>query len=500
MGKTSLDKDLNKVVRLEEATAAGGRRLALPGLAAVFIAGCAIFAAAFVAEGPMAIYVTVGALIAGYMALNIGANDVANNMGPAVGSRALTMGGALLIAAVCEAAGAIIAGGDVVQTISKDIVTPPADMAATDFLMVMMAALLASAVWVNVATVLGAPVSTTHAVVGAVIGAGMAAAGGGVVNWPVMGGIAASWVISPLLGGLVAAALLAFIKWKILFKQDRVAAARRWVPLLVALMAGVFTLYMLGKGLAPIMAVGPVLTLVATLAATLAAWALAWPWVRRRARDMENRRKAVSRLFVPPLIVAAALLSFAHGANDVANAVGPLAAIAAAAKAGIAAPSEVALPVWVLLIGAAGISLGLALFGPRLIRTVGQEITRMDPMRAYCAALSAAITVLGASHLGLPVSSTHIAVGAVFGVGLLREAMTNRGWRRRPPQDRRPVKVEALNRTPEEALKKALKRERRKLVRRRHMWSIGAAWVITVPAAGVIAALLYLGLDLLTRG
>ncbi|WP_287157273.1 inorganic phosphate transporter [Euryhalocaulis sp.] len=499
MPKTSLDKDLKKVGRLETATTDLARGMALPGMAGVFLAAVAIFVAAFLSEGPLAIYVVVGALIGGYLALNIGANDVANNMGPAVGSKALPMTAALVIAAVCEGAGAMLAGGDVVSTISKSIVTPPADMPAVNFILLMMSAFLSAAIWINLATVLNAPVSTTHSVVGGVLGAGLAAAGASVVSWGTMAAIAASWVISPVMGGVIAAAFLAFVKWSILFREDRVSAARRWVPVLIALMAGVFVLYMLGKGLKKVVDVSDPASLVLAVLAALAMWAVARPWVNRRCRDMDNRRKEVSRLFVAPLIGAAALLSFAHGANDVANAVGPLAAIVAAAKTQMAAPTAVELPIWVLLIGAAGISLGLALFGPRLIRTVGQQITKMDPMRAYCVALSAAITVLIASHLGLPVSSTHIAIGGVFGVGLLREILTNRGLRRR--QDREPVPLteDQINETPEDAVKKLKKQERRRLVRRQHGWTIAAAWVITVPAAGGLAAVLYLGLSLMSR-
>src|SRR5690606_18673825 len=205
---------------------------------------------------------------------------------------------------------------DVVATVSKNIIAPPPDMEAAAFILMMLSALLASAIWVNLATILGAPVSTTHAVVGAVVGAGIAAVGTGAVNWPVMGGIAASWVISPAMGGLIAAGMLAFVKWTILFRHDRVAAARRWVPLLVGVMGGVFTLYMLGKGLSRVVEVGPVWSAASALTVFALAFALARPWVNSRARKMENRRKDVGRLFVPPLIVAAALLSFAHGAND----------------------------------------------------------------------------------------------------------------------------------------------------------------------------------------
>jgi PiT family inorganic phosphate transporter len=439
-------------------------------------------------------------VIGGYMALNIGANDVANNMGPAVGGKALTMMTALVIAGVCEAAGALLAGGDVVSTISKGIVTPDPSMQVEDFVLVMMAALLAAAAWINLATILNAPVSTTHSIVGGVLGAGIAASGPDIVNWPTMGKIAASWVISPVLGGVIAALFLGFIKWRVLFRKDRVAAARRWVPVLIGVMAGAFAAYLTMKGLKRIWKPSADIVLLLTLAGFALGWAGARPWVIARAARLENRRRDVSTLFVLPLIFATALLSFAHGANDVANAVGPLAAIVAAAETGLAAPAKVVLPLWVLAVGAAGIAAGLALFGPRLIRTVGEKITRMDAIRAYCVALSAAITVIFASGLGLPVSSTHIAVGGIFGVGFLREALVNRGIHRPGSKKARKAKKAlagmALNQTAEKAVKRRIKTERRRLVRRRHLWGIGAAWVITVPAAGVLAGLMFFVLRL----
>jgi PiT family inorganic phosphate transporter len=498
VAKTTLDKDLGKVARLEAATGELSRSIALPGLAVLFLVAVTIFAALVVADGPLAVYVIIGAVVAGYLALNIGANDVANNMGPAVGGKALPMAWALVIAAVCEAAGAILAGGDVVSTVSKGIITPPADLGTVNFILVMTAALFAAAVWINLATLIGAPVSTTHSIVGAVLGAGVAAAGFSVVAWPTLGAIAASWVISPVLGGIVAAGLLALIKFAVLFRQDRVAAARVWVPRLIGLMSGVFTLYMLSKGLSRVWS--PPTSVALGLAALMfvLGWVLAKPWVNARAAVMEDRRKAVSRLFVLPLIGAAALLSFAHGANDVANAVGPLAAIVDAAQNGGGA-GEVQLPLWVLAIGAVGISLGLALFGPRLIRTVGEKITKMDAIRAYCVAQAAAITVLLASALGLPVSSTHIAIGGIFGVGLLREGLTNRGVRRRPNGGAPQVPAPAVPDPMEDDLVQAAKREKRRLVRRRHAWGIAAAWVVTVPAAGLLSGLIYAALSLWSR-
>lgn len=492
MGKPSLDKDLKKVVQLEEATHSLSLAIAKPGLLLIFMAGAVATASLSIDVTSYATLVIVAALIAAYMALNIGANDVANNMGPAVGSRVLTMTGAIAIAAICEAAGAILAGGDVVKTVSKDLLIADHAIDTLAFIHVMMAALLAAALWIHLATYLGAPVSTTHSVIGGVMGAGAAAAGLAAVNWSVMGKIAASWVISPVCGGLIAAALLALIKWLILFRDDRVSAACRWVPVLVGLMTGVFAMYLVSKGMSRIWKPEPQTVLAFGLGFFILGFAVTRPSLNRRRAAMENRRKSVAELFTLPLIGGVALLSFAHGANDVANAVGPLAAIVAAAQSGPADAAKVVLPLWVLVIGAIGISLGLTLFGPRLIRTVGEKITKMDPIRAFCVALSAAVTVLVASAMGLPVSSTHIAIGAVFGVGYLREYITNKGVPN-PAVSPRSVFLgpSKLNRTPEEALINFQKKERRRLVRRQHVFGIAAAWVITVPAAALLAALGY---------
>ncbi len=492
MAKSVLDKDLKKVVRIETATYGLARSLAAPGLLVLFIAGSVALASLSIVEGPLSYFVIVAAVIAAYMALNIGANDVANNMGPAVGSRALKLAGALAIAAVCEAAGAILAGGDVVNTVARDLLRPAEAMQPIDLILIMMAALLAAAAWIHLATILGAPVSTTHSVVGGVLGAAVAAAGFHAVHWPMIGAIVASWVISPVTGGIVAAGLLAFVKFTVLFRSDRVAAARKWVPVLVGVMTGTFAMYLASKGLSRVWSpsVGTVLSLGVFF--LFAGWLVARPWVWGRSQGMENRRKHVSSLFNLPLIFAAALLSFAHGANDVANAVGPLAAIVAAAQGGTAQTAGLELPLWILVIGAFGIAIGLALFGPRVIRTVGEKITKMDAIRAYCVALSAAITVLVASALGMPISSTHTAVGAVFGVGFLREFLTNTGVPNPAVQPRTLfLNTAKLNKTPEQAIKNYQKRERRKLVRRQHVFGISAAWVVTVPAAALLAAAIH---------
>ncbi len=492
MGKPSLDKDLKKVVQLEQATHSLSLSLAKPGLLLIFMAGSVATASLSIDTTSYTTLVIFASVIAAYMALNIGANDVANNMGPAVGSRVLTMGGAIAIAALCEAAGAILAGGDVVKTVSKELLVEEHGLEALAFIHVMMSALLAAALWIHLATYLGAPVSTTHSIVGGVMGGGAAAAGMTAVNWSVMGKIAASWVISPVCGGIIAAAFLGLIKWLILYREDRVAAAYRWVPVLVGLMTGVFAMYLVTKGLSRIWKPDWQTVWAFGIGFFAAGLALTRPAIARRMATIENRRKSIAALFTLPLIGAVALLSFAHGANDVANAVGPLAAVVAVAEAGPADAGKVVLPLWVLVIGAIGISLGLTLFGPKLIRTVGEKITKMDPIRAFCVALSAAITVLVASAMGLPVSSTHIAIGAVFGVGYLREYITNKGVPN-PAVSPRSVFLEPskLNQTPEEALINFQKKEKRRLVRRQHVFGIAAAWVVTVPAAALIAALCY---------
>ncbi len=536
--KTSLDKDLRKVGRVQEAALEAGQQIVKVGIGLIFLA--AIWVIATVGYYDIRILpayehsavVVAACIIGGYMALNIGANDVANNVGPAVGSRALTLVGALVIAALFETAGAVMAGGDVVTTIKQGIIDPTLMPDARTFIWAMMAAVLAAALWLNLATYIGAPVSTTHSIVGGVMGAGIAATGFAAVNWVTVGKIAASWVISPVVGGVIAAAFLAFIKSAILFKEDKVAAARRWVPVLVAVMAAAFSVYLVMKGLKRVWKADLMALTAVGVTAFVVAYALVKPAVARASQTMENRRKAVTSLFTVPLIFSAALLSFAHGANDVANAVGPLAAIVDAASSG-GISGKVDVPIWVMLVGAVGISAGLMLFGPKLIRTVGEEITRLDRARAFCVALSAAITVIIASALGLPVSSTHIAVGGIFGVGFLREYLYRIDRRRKSaamalaaagsaglasaPADAtaNPGRAEAAaNSGREEAVgdpdpaeapadsgsetineaklqRKLEKARSRRLVRRSHLMTIVAAWLVTVPLSALLAALLF---------
>ena len=478
----TLDRDLGRFSALERATSYANRPLMGLGVSLVFIVLAGLIAFYLFGNTGNTVVVVIAAGLGAYMALNIGANDVANNMGPAVGANALTMGGAIAIAAIFESAGALLAGGDVVSTIAKGIIAPESMQTAAIFIWAMLAALFSAALWVNLATWIGAPVSTTHSVVGGVMGAGIAAAGFAAVNWPTMYKIAASWVISPILGGVVAALFLWFIKSCIVYQDDKIAAARKWVPFLVGIMGGTFAIYLALKGLKKIMKIDFSSALMIGLGVGLLIWLVMVPVIRKQSQGLENRNKSLKKLFGIPLVVSAALLSFAHGANDVANAVGPLAAIVQASASGVFTDA-VSIPLWVMAIGALGITFGLFLFGPKLIRMVGGQITKLNPMRAYCVALSAAITVIVASWLGLPVSSTHIAVGGVFGVGFFREWDAQRRMK------------SALISIPEASKQPKEERRRRKLVRRSHFLTIIAAWIITVPASAILSAGIFLGIN-----
>jgi len=506
--------------KIENATLFNRPEIVRLGYALLFIVGIMLYLYSQVANIPGGYMLVAAAMIGGYMAMNIGANDVANNVGPAVGSKALTLVGAIIIAAVFEASGALIAGGDVVGTIKKGIINPDAITDTATFIWIMMAALLAGAVWLNIATSLGAPVSTTHSIVGGVLGAGIAAGGLAIANWSKMGAIAASWVISPVLGGMIAAGFLFLIKRTITYKKDMRSAAKTMVPLLIMLMAWAFGTYLVLKGIKHIHKFDFTSAALIGLAVAAVIYIIVKPLVNRAADRLDNNKAAVNKLFTIPLIFAAALLSFAHGANDVANAVGPLAGITDAIMSG-GVSAKAPIPFWVMMIGALGIAIGLALYGPKLIRTVGSEITELDQMRAFSIAMAAAITVIIASQLGLPVSSTHIAVGGVFGVGFLREFLKSSYARmideiKEHHHDADEAQVDKflaefdkasviekaemlkqlkqhkadadLSKKERKGLKKVYRQE---LVKRDALLKIAAAWVITVPASGLMAAVLF---------
>ncbi len=489
-------------------------------LALLFLCGIFYFVTTLnIGTGMHALFLIMAAIVGGYMAMNIGANDSANNVGPAVGAGALTLGAAIIVEVIFEFAGAMIAGGDVVKTIKKGIIDPSMIKDVDTFIWVMMAALLAAATWVNTATFIGAPVSTTHSIVGGVAGAGIAAGGLGIVDWFQMQKIVASWVISPVMGGLIAASFLYAIKRTIFYKKDLKQAGLKMVPVFVAFMGWAFTTYLILKGIKKIIKIDFLPALGFGFIAAILTYLVVKFLINKRADRIDNNRTSIDKLFAIPLACGAALLAFAHGSNDVANAIGPLAAIYEAVRAGEIA-TKVHIPIWIMLVGSLGIVVGLALFGPKLIKTVGQEITELDMARGFCVALAAAITVIIASHYGIPVSSTHIAVGGIFGVGFLREHLQS-NYNKNIDKIRRHMADEEKNEQDisdfierfeaasmeekkqflRELKSKAKKEEfswaqrrrfkkayKAKLIERSMLFKILAAWIFTVPIAGTLSA------------
>ncbi|WP_428023360.1 inorganic phosphate transporter [Arcobacter sp.] len=517
--------DFNTIKRMDEARDKSLPSLAKLSFALLFIVIVFLWSYASHDTLPNNTFLVIGAVFGAYMAMNIGANDVANNVGPAVGAKAMTLMWAIVIAAIFEAAGALIAGGDVVKTIKNGIIDPSLISDPQMFVWAMTSALLAAALWLNFATSIGAPVSTTHSIVGGVMGAGIATAGFEIVSWGTMGKIASSWVISPLLGGFIAAGFLFFIKKNIMFKDDKLESAKKFVPLLIAFMTWAFSTYIILKGIKHIVKVDFLTASIAGLIIAIIIFILVKPIIAKKANELSDSRKDVNTLFNIPLVFAAALLSFAHGANDVANAIGPLAAINDAVM-NATISSKVGIPFWVMAVGAIGIALGLSLYGPKLIKTVGSEITELDQVRAFSIAMAAAVTVIVASQLGLPVSSTHIAVGGVFGVGFLREWLDSseekilKDIREKFKKDKKELdkfhdellkiqnndsksksdykriaELYNLIDTKEEQVKfekKEFKSAKRvKYVKRDAIKKIIAAWLITVPAAAFLSATIF---------
>nr|WP_298138702.1 inorganic phosphate transporter [uncultured Pseudomonas sp.] len=360
-----------------------------------------------------------------FMAWGVGANDVANAMGTSVGSHALTIKQAIMVAMVFEFAGAYLAGGQVTETIKSGIVD--ASAISPDLMVLgMMSALLAAGTWLAIASIKGWPVSTTHSIVGAIIG--FAAVGVSVdsVHWAGVGPIVASWVISPLLSGFVAFGLFISVQKLIIDTDQPFLNAKRFVPLYMFATGFMVSVLTVTKGLKHIglnlsgtegffLALG-VGALIMLLGIAL---------LSRIKVDIEADKAfhyaSVEKVFAVLMIFTACSMAFAHGSNDVANAVGPLAAIVGVIQSGgEAVGAKAALPSWVLLLGAVGIVIGLATYGYKVIATIGKQITELTPSRGFAAELATATTVVGASAIGLPVSTTHTLVGAVLGIGLAR--------------------------------------------------------------------------------
>ncbi len=359
-----------------------------------------------------------------YMAWNIGANDVANAMGTSVGSGALTLRSALVVAAIFEFGGALLVGGSVTQTISGGIVGVETLAEGGDSMLVavgMTCCLLAAALWLHVATYFGWPVSTTHSIVGSVLGFGLWAGGVHVVRWGVMGSIAASWILSPALGGFLGFVVFSMIRARILRADDAVVALQRLGPILVFPIGMTLTLAMIFEGLQPLrmdLSLGTALPIAVCVGLLFSAISVAF-FRSRRWRELEgSEADRAERVFRGLQVVTACYVAFAHGSNDVANAVGPMAAVFGAVQEGLTENVEV--PLNVLMIGAFGIVLGLSTYGFRVMATIGREITELTPSRGFAAEFAAATTIVVASKLALPISTTHTVVGAVVGVGVAR--------------------------------------------------------------------------------
>ncbi len=360
------------------------------------------------------------------MAFGVGANDVANAMGTSVGSRALTIKQAILVAAVFEFAGAFLAGGEVTSTIRKGIIDSGYFIDTPDLLVFgMMSALLAAGVWLLIATKFGWPVSTTHSIVGAIVGFAAVGVGMEAVSWGKVGSIVASWVVSPLLAGTLAFMLFVSVQKLILDTEDPLGRARRYVPFYMFLAGFMIALVTMLKGLKHVGIDLSTGESIAIATATGVIILLVGKYFIARIKDDPEANKefhfaSVEKIFAILMVVTACGMAFAHGSNDVANAIGPLAAVVSVVSHGGEIVAKSALPPWVLLIGAIGIVIGLSTLGHRVIATVGKKITQLTPSRGFAAELAAATTVVIASGTGLPISTTHTLVGAVLGVGMAR--------------------------------------------------------------------------------
>jgi len=371
------------------------------------------------------VYVVLAAIFGVFMAWGIGANDVANAMATSVGAKALTIRQAIFVAATFEFLGAVLAGGEVTSTIRKGIIDASLLSGTPETLIYgMLASLLAAGTWLLVASRNGWPVSTTHSIVGAIVGFAAVGVGIDAVHWGKVGTIVMSWVVSPLMAGFIAYLVFQSVQVLILRREDPLARAKRYVPVYIFLAAFTITLMTILKGLKHVGLTISVAnayllaTSIALLISLIGAFA-----IRRIEPDPKLEKKqhfySVERVFAVLMIVTACSMAFAHGSNDVANAIGPLAAVIGIARTGLVGATST-IPIWVLALGGGGIVVGLATYGRRVIATVGHKITQLTPSRGFAAELAAATTIVIASGTGIPVSTTHTLVGAVLGVGLAR--------------------------------------------------------------------------------
>ncbi len=404
------------------------------------------------------VYLILAAVFGLFMAWGIGANDVANAMATSVGSTALTIKQAIVIAAVFEFLGAFLAGGEVTATIRKGIIDVGVLSGTPEYLIFgMLASLLAAGIWLLVASTYGWPVSTTHSIVGAIVGFAVAGIGMEAVRWEKIGSIVSSWVVSPLLAGTLAFVLFGSVQRLILGTEEPFRNAKKYVPIYIFLVGFIIALVTLLKGLKHVgLGFSAFESLAISVAVGAAIMAIGYWRIQKIEIDPASNKQFhfanVEKVFAVLMVVTACAMAFAHGSNDVANAVGPLAAVVSVVKSGGQLGQKALLAPWILLIGGAGIVLGLLMYGRRVIATVGNNITELTPSRGFAATLAAATTVVLASGTGLPISTTHTLVGAVLGVGIARG-------------------IGALNLT---------------VVR-----NIFMSWIVTLPAGGLLAVLFF---------
>ncbi len=372
------------------------------------------------------VLVILACVVGFFMAWGVGANDVANAMGTSVGSKALTIKQAIIIAIIFEFAGAYLAGGEVTATVRKGIIDPTLLAGQPELLVFgMISALLAAGIWLLIATSYGWPVSTTHSIVGAIVGFAAVGISVDAVAWGKVGKIVASWVVSPVMAGTLAYFLFRSVQRLILDTADPFDNAKRYIPFYIFLVGFIIAMVTFTKGLKHIgldLSFGES-AMMAVIAGI--ALALLGTWMERRVKYDKKENEdyhftSVEKVFGILMMFTACAMAFAHGSNDVANAVGPLAAVVSVIGAGGELAQKSAMPSWILLLGGAGIVLGLVMYGHKVIATVGNNITELTPSRGFAATLAAATTVVIASGTGLPISTTHTLVGAVLGVGLAR--------------------------------------------------------------------------------
>lgn len=466
-GFHTLDKDLGRITHAETAQLYAFRPLLRLGFAILLLVALLVLWLGVTGRQPGMVGMGAGLIVASWLGLAMGGNDVANSLGPAFGAGAIGLLPGVLLVALAEIGGASLAGGPVTQRLSGGLFDAGLVQAAGSAQLIMLAALIGAAVWITLATGAGLPVSTTHSIVGAIAGASVAGFGIASLEWLTLLRIASVWVVAPVAAGVLAAAVLSFITLHVAEAPDRAAAGRLWLPLLVGAMSGFFVAY-LGILLARRIEAPEALLMAPAPLVAMVTGAL----MRRRLIAEQRAAKGRPRmkyLFRPPLVGAAVLMGFAHGANDVGSIAGPLAVILSGPQTGDGAQ----ISPMVLVLAGAMIAVGTVLFGRRLVVMVGSGITRLNPVRAFCITLATATTVLTAATAGLPVSTTHVAIGGIFGVGFAREWLDRRANRQR----------EALP---------AAETRRRVLIRRSHVVTISMAWVITLPMTAMLSAGVYL--------